>query len=375
MGIIGLGAMGKSHAEIAATTEEMCLKAVCDSDPSVAKSIAEKTGARAFRNAADLIGSCMVDAVIVAVPHPFHARLAISALEAGLGVLCEKPMAVTVMEADRMLEAAQRTKAPLSIMFQHRSNGIFQTAKRIIDEGRLGTLYRTCLISTCFRSQAYYDSASWRATWAGEGGGVTINQAPHDLDMFTWLGGLPGLVRARSATRRHDIECEDEVSAILEYPSGAEGYLHFSTNEVPGQNLMEFRGETGRLIIEGGKIRLETSRQGIQEFNDQTRDMWGCPAFAPEDVDPDPTPSSHARIITNFVRHMLKGEPLLMPPEEGLRSMEMINALILGGRTGEPVSIPVDRTRYERFMEELRRGSKPKSRVRAQNVTDPNAAR
>lgn len=375
-GIIGTGGMGSGHVNTIQKVEECILTAVCDVDPQAIKGHVEKLGIKGFTDYKELIDSGLVDAVIVATPHYFHPPISIYAMQKGLAVLSEKPMAVTVKSADEMIKTAKETGVPFTIMYQSRASGIYRTAHKIIqEEKRLGDLYRTCLFASGFRSQAYYNSAEWRGTWKGEGGGVLINQAPHDLDMFTWLGGLPSKVNARTATRRHIMECEDEASAMLEYPNGAIGFLHVSTTEAPGTSMMEFCGEKGKLTIYNGKLSFWELEQPVQEFSDTTDNMWGSPKANPVEVEIEQRESGHIAIIRNLARHILNGEPLLMPGEEGINSMELINSIILSGNKNKPVSIPVDRDEYEEFIEEKKKTSKPKSVLSAQRVTDPQHVR
>lgn len=368
-GIVGNGGMGSGHANTIQKIEECQLTAVCDIDPDVVKGIADKYGIKGFTDYKELIDSGMVDAVIVATPHYYHPIVGIYAMKKGKAVLSEKPMAVTVKAADEMIKTSKETGVPFTIMYQSRASGSSQAAKKIIQEGKLGDMYRTCMIRSGFRSQAYYDSAAWRGTWKEEGGGVLINQAPHDLDMFTWLGGLPARVTARTANRRHKMECEDEASAMLEYANGAIGFLHVSTSEAPGTSFMEFCGEKAKLSMHGG-LDLRELEMPLQQFNDTTKDMWGSPKSTKVEVPVEQREGGHGAIIRNLARHILFNEPLIVPGEEGINSMELINAIILSGQKGKPVEIPVDRDEYEDLIESLKKTSKPKA-VKAQRVTDP----
>jgi len=370
-GVVGTGGMGSGHVDSIQKVEEAQLMAVCDADESAVKPHAEKLGIKWFTDYKELIDSGLVDAVTVATPHYYHPPVAIYAMKKGLAVLSEKPMAVTVKAADEMIKTAKETGVPFTIMFQSRASGIYRTAHKIISEGKLGELYRTCMFASGFRSQAYYNSAEWRGTWKGEGGGVLINQAPHDIDMFTWLGGLPSKVTARTATRRHIMEGEDEASAMLEYPNGAIGFMHASTTEAPGTSMMEFCGEKGKLTIYGGKLIFNELEMPLQEFNDTNPNMWGSPKSTNVPVEIEQREGGHIAIIRNLARHILNGEPLLMPGEEGINSIELINAVILSGKKGKPVNIPVDREEYEEFIEGLKKTSQSKSVLAAQRITDP----
>lgn len=374
-GIIGVGGMGSGHASTMQSVEECELKAVCDIEPEVAESVASEYDVKCFTDHKDLIDSGLVDAVTVATPHYFHPPVSIYAMKKGLAVLSEKPIAVTVKAADAMVNTAKETGVPFAVMYQSRSKPTNQAAHKLIAEGRLGKIYRTCLISTrWFRSQAYYNSGGWRGTWKGEGGGVLLNQAPHELDLFSWFGGLPSKITAHTATRRHDIEVEDEAAAMLEYPNGAVGYIHFATTEAPGTNLMEFCGERGKLVIYNGRLSFYELETPVQEFTDNTDQMWGSPDANEVEVPIEDRESGHIAIIRSLARNILYDEPILAPGVEGLNSMELINGILLSGNKGKPVDVPVDRDEYEAFIEEKRKSSKVDDEEiwgPSKRVTDP----
>jgi predicted dehydrogenase len=370
-GVVGTGGMGSGHIDTIQKIEEAQLTAVCDADESAVKPYAEKLGIKWFTDYKELIDSGLVDAVTVATPHYFHSTVAVYAMKKGLAVLSEKPMAATVKAGDEMIKTAKKMGVPFTIMYQSRASGVYRTAYKLIEEGKLGEIYRTCLFASGFRSQAYYDSAEWRGTWKGEGGGVLINQAPHDIDMFTWLGGVPSRVTARVGTRRHVIECEDEASAMLEYPNGAIGFMHVSTVEAPGTSMIELCGEKGKLTIYNGRLTFNELEMPLQQFNDNNPNMWGSPKSSPLEVQIEQREGGHIAIIRNLARHILYKEPLLMPGEEGINSLELINAVILSGQKQKPVRIPVDRDEYEEFIKAMKKTTKPKSKIAKQKVTDP----
>ena len=360
LGVIGAGGMGSAHIRFIKGVEEAELTAVGDIDQEVCEQVSAENEVPGFVDYKELIDSGLVDAVIVATPHYFHPPVSIYAMRHGVHVLSEKPVAVTVKAAEGMNRAAEETGMKFAVMYQQRTTPLYQAARKLIKDGRLGGLYRTCCISTHFRSQAYYDSAGWRATWKGEGGGVTINQAPHGIDVFMSLGGLPSRVVARTATRRHGIEVEDEASAMLEYENGAIGYYHTSTTEAPPTDYMEFCGEKGKLVISNGKLTFWTLETPVQEFSDATEGMWASPPAVEEEVVVEERESSHADVIRNFARAILYDEPLITPGVEGIWTVEFINALILSGKRGKSVDIPVDREEYEAFIEEMKRTSREK---------------
>ena len=369
-GIVGTGGMGSGHARTMQSIEECSLTAVCDIVPEVAEAVGEEYNVPFFTDYHDLIDSDLVDAVMVATPHYFHPEICIYAMERGKPVISEKPIAVTVSGADAMVEAAQRTGVPFAVMHQSRSEPIWQAAWDLVKSGRLGELYRTMLVYADFRSQAYYNSAGWRATWDGEGGGVLINQSPHSLDRFTWLGGLPNRVTAFNATRNHRIEVEDVAAAMLEYPNGAVGYVYCSTTESPGTDILELSGERGKLQVVGKQIRFWELPEGVKHFSDVSPEMWQRPPCNEVPVELPECESGHIAILRNMARHLLHGEPLIAPGVEGIKTVEMINAMILSGRAGEPVNVPVDRARYDAFLAKLRATSVRKDSGPDRRITD-----
>ena len=376
-GIIGVGGMGTGHARNMPKIEEVRLTAVADIDPTALKTAMDNFDVPGFPNATALINSGLVDAVLVATPHYFHPTIAIEAMKAGLHVISEKPMAVQVSQADEMIRVSQETGKVFGVMFNVRSVPAVQAAKKLIREGRLGEIYRTLHVGAYFRSQAYYDSATWRATWKGEGGGVIMNQGPHGLDLFTWLGGMPSRVMGRTMTRQHRIEVEDEASAMLEYPNGATGYIHQSVNEMPGTSRIELCGEYGKLVLEDDKLRFWEVSQGVRAFSDSTDQMWGSPEAREVPVEIEPRESGHAAIVRNVANAIMHGEPLISPGEEAIYGLEVANAMWLSAdQGGKWVDLPVDRAAFDAFLERKKASSKDKAASGpVKRITDPRFAR
>ena len=374
-GVIGVGGMGSGHCKMMGEIPDVALTAVCDAVPEVSRAVAEQYGVRGFTRYEELLDSGLVDMVIVATPHYFHPPIAEAAFQRGLHVLSEKPIAVSVSAADRMIRAARASGKKFAAMFQMRASARNRAAKRLIEEGRLGEIYRASLTMGWYRTQAYYDSGTWRATWAGEGGGVLINQAPHLLDLFTWLAGLPSRVTGQVRTRLHDIEVEDEAFALLEYPNGAHGYLYASTMEAPSTEQIEICGDRGKLLLRGD-LRFWELDGSIREFTRSSPDMWAGPKAKEVPVELEEVPHGHAAITANLVRAILHDEPLLSPGEEGLRAVELINAMIMSGKQNRPVDLPVDRAAYDALLADLQRSSRVKTAdsSREQRVTDPRFA-
>jgi len=372
VGVIGLGGMGTAHCEgLTKKVEETVVTAVCDIVPEIADEKAATYGAKAFYDHRKLIRSGLVDAITIATPHYFHPPIAVAGFKAGLHVLSEKPIGVTVKAADAMLAAAKESGLVFGVMHQRRANPTDQAMKKIVESGKLGRIYRAMMVEAHYRTQGYYDSATWRATWKGEGGGVLLNQSPHGIDIFMWLMGLPKRVQAVTRTWRHRIEVEDEASAMIEWENGAIGYYHTSTNESPGSEIIEICGDEGKMVYTGGKITLYKISPPLQEFTDDAGIMWGNPKAETVPVELIDRPTGHSAILRNWARAILFGEELLAPGEEGIKSLEFINAVILSGATKKPVEFPVPRETYEWWIRKKARTSTFQKVVKEQRQTDP----
>ncbi len=373
-GVVGVGGMGSGHCSWMHTIMEAKLTAVCDIRKDVADEMADKYQVPAFYKAEGLLDSGLVDAVIIATPHYFHPPIAIEAFKRKIHVISEKPLGVQVSEVDAMIAAAKESGCKFSVMYQMRSSSTYQLARQIISDGKLGDIYRTSLIMGWYRSQAYYDSGGWRATWNGEGGGVLINQAPHFLDMFSWLGGLPVKLTAQTRTHMHQIEVEDEAFAILEYANGAHGYIYCSTTEAPGCERIEICGDKGKLLISEGKLTLWEINPSISQHNKENTSMWSSPEAKTVPMEYNRTGGAHADITRNFCQSILFDVPLISPGEEGLNAVELIDGMILSGHTRKTVSVPVNRAAFNKLLDELKATSSEKSQIKEQRVLDPHYA-
>lgn len=373
IGVIGVGGMGQGHCRrLAGEIEDAVLTAVCDVDPDTLSAVSKEYGVDGYANHADLLASGKVDAVIIATPHYYHPPIGIDAFDAGMHVLTEKPMAVTVGAAEQLVAKARASKKVFTIMFQKRFSGTFLTAKKLVDEKAVGELHRVSMLATGFRSQRYYDSGAWRATWADEGGGVIINQAPHELDVFSALVGLPSRVYAEVRTRLHNIEVEDFGHCIMEFSNGAVGYLCVSTDEAPGTHRIELCGDKGKILIDGSKIflsRLDTP--SLKDYALNSDSVWGSPKAQVEEVAIPSGKANHGNVIQNFVNTILGKEPIMIDGAVGLTELELGNAIHLSAHTGKPVDLPLDRQQVKEHFEHLRKISKPKVSLAVARETDP----
>ncbi len=372
VGVIGVGSMGQGHLTHFADIEEADLTCVCDIDEETCKSVAEKYHVPGYADYKELIDSGRADAVIVATPHYFHPPIGIYAMRAGLHVLSEKPIGVTIGAAEELAQTADETGKVFAAMFQFRLEPQFRRALEIVQNGELGEIYRTLLVNTWFRTQAYFNSAEWRGTWLGEGGGVLINQAPHSLDQFVKLGGMPSEVTAVIETRAHDIEVEDSAHALCRYRNGATGYFMACTDEYPESFRHEIAGEKGKLIITEDRLLLARLSPTVTESIRNLTEMWGKPDGQLTEVDLPECRTGHKEIVRNFVRTILGEESLLVDGREGTLSLEFSNAIYLSGKQNRKVRLPLDREEVKEFFADLRAQSKPKKEVHKIIETDPH---
>ena len=356
LGIIGIGNMGSEHCRtiLDGKCPEVILAAAADLRPDrrewAARNLPESV--HVFEDGRELIRSGACDAVLVAVPHFQHEPLAVAALEAGLHVLCEKPAAVQADRAERMIRAAEKAGKTLTFMFNQRTNCVYRGMKELLESGELGGIKRmNWIITDWYRTQRYYDSGSWRATWAGEGGGVLLNQCPHQLDLLVWLCGMPRAVTARCLEGKwHRIEVEDDVTAFLEFPNGATGVLVASTGDLPGTNRLEIDCERGKMVCEDGQVKVWRLNVNEREICFSSDDPWYRTEAKAAVLETDGENPQHAGVINAFAAHLLRGEKLVAEAADGLRALELSNAIHLSGWTGERAEIPVSTEAFNREL-------------------------
>ncbi|RUS46658.1 Gfo/Idh/MocA family protein [Cohnella sp. AR92] len=347
-GIVGVGNMGSAHAGVIhkGGIKGAELAAVCDEVPAKREWAREQwPGVAVFDSSEAMLASGLVDAVIIASPHYSHPAEAIQAFAAGVHVLVEKPAGVYAKQVREMNEAAAKSGKTFGIMYNQRMNPLYRKLRELVRSGELGEIRRTnWIITNWYRSQAYYDSGSWRATWAGEGGGVLINQCPHQLDLWPWtIGMMPVRIRAFCQFGKHrNIEVENDVTAYAEYANGATGVFITSTSDAPGTNRLEVTGDRGKIVIEDGKMTFWRLRQPESEFNATNKAPFGTPeAWKVEIPDQGPSPE-HAGIMQNFTDAILNGAELVAPGEEGINGLIISNAIHLSTWTDGWVELPFD---------------------------------
>ena len=357
VGIIGIGNMGSAHvARIRkGDVKGMTLAAVCDTDEkkrAAAKEALENV--EVFGEYQALIGSGLCDAVIIATPHYFHPEIAVCAFEHGLHVLTEKPAGVYTAQVLEMNAVAEKSGKVFGIMFNQRTTPIFAAAREIVRSGRLGEMKRVVwLITNWYRNQAYFDSGSWRATWAGEGGGVLLNQCVHNIDLWQWICGMPARIRGFvQYGKYHHIEVDDDVTVYAEYANGATGTFITTTGEYPGTNRLEISGDKGKLVIENGTLKLWELDGSEREYCFHSDTNTPKPQITYTETPFTDKGTAHTGICQNFADAVLHGTPLLSPGREGLNSLEIINAIYLSDWTQNTVALPVDKDLYYRLLQE-----------------------
>lgn len=351
VGIIGVGNIGSAHAHAIyeGKLPNMQLCALCDTSAEKREELRRiYADIPVFSSCTELFESKLAEAVIIATPHYFHPPVAIEAFSHGLHVLTEKPAGVDCASVKKMCEAAERSGKVFGVMFNQRASKLYAEARRIVSSGELGELRRMLwVITNWYRTQEYYDSGAWRATWSGEGGGVLLNQAPHNLDLWQWICGMPDKLSAECRTAKyHSIEVEDEATVFAEYKNGATAVFIVSTGEPLGTNSLEITGTRGKLTVEKGKLTLSRLTFNEHQSCEASSENGGVTVTELYD---EPY-NGHCRILENFADAVLSGTPLLASGYEALNELELSNAAYLSSWLGKKITLPVN---DGEFMQEL----------------------
>ncbi len=373
--IIGLGNMGYSHAKhiVDGKVKDMTLVAVCDTDKAKRDLAREQLGEiTCFDDYHKLLDSHICDAVIIATPHYDHPVIAIEAFQKGYHVLCEKPAGVYTKKVREMNEIASKSGKVFALMFNQRTNPLYQKVRELVRGGAIGEPKRLVwIITNWYRTQAYYDSGSWRATWAGEGGGVLLNQCPHQLDLWQWIFGMPKSIYAKCAVGKyHDIEVEDDVTILADYENGATACFITTTGEYPGTNRLEITGDRGKLVVEGNTLtfnKLETPEREVNRTS--TRGFDKIP-YETEEIVIEDGGTAHVGIMQNFTNCILYGEKLISAGEEGINGLTISNAAFLSQWLGKEIQLPMDEELYYQLLQERIKNSKVKKNAAPSKIED-----
>ena len=383
LGILGMGNMGSGHLEniLNDACPEIEVTAVCDLNPARLEYALGRLAVHrekkpnntyadiaTFADGDEMFASGLIDAVIIAIPHYGHPEYAMKAMKAGLHVMCEKPAGVyTLQVREMMAEADKHPELKFGMMFNQRTNHIYRKVKEIMDSGELGAIKRTSwIITNWYRPQAYYDSGAWRATWSGEGGGVLLNQCPHNLDLWQWICGMPKTIDVKMHFGKwHDIEVEDDVTAYVEYENGATGTFITTTGDAPGTNRLEIVCDGGTIITDGGSITLIKLDTPESVFSATNTVAFAGPKTQRVAVETDGQNPQHVGVLNAFAGAILRDEPLVADGREGINGLTISNAMHLSAWTGEAVTLPLDEEKYRDLLFEHVKTSRRKEDIEA----------
>ena len=366
LGIIGAGNIAATHVRNIheGRVPGVVIAAMADRKESRRAWVRETVPeAQVFDEGSALIASGVCDAVLIATPHYQHPTLAQEAFAHGQHVMCEKPAGVYTLQVREMNAAADaHPELTFGMMFNQRTNCLYRKVKELMTTGQLGDMKRmSWIVTDWYRTQAYYDSGAWRATWAGEGGGVLLNQCPHQLDLLQWLCGLPCRVHAfMQEGKWHDVEVEDDVTAYLEFENGAMGVFITTTGDAPGTNRLEITGTKGRVIVENDELIFDRLETDERQWCATCKEGFRKPGCTRVPVETDGRNEQHAAVLRAFAAHIESGEPLVADGREGVNGLMLSNAMHLSAWTGETVSLPIDEEKFLALLNERRATSRHK---------------
>ncbi len=355
---IGVGANVYNMHRPALQQDFVEVVGVCDIRTEVGEKMAAEWGCPHYPDLTTMIADSKPDVVSVLPPHPTHAPMSIEAMEAGCHVLVEKPMAVEVAEADAMIETQKRTGKVLAVNFQQRLRPEIIAAKKLIDDGVLGKIQNADMKMSWTRTGLYYTQVDWRGTWDGEGGGVLMNQAPHELDLLCHFLGMPARVSAWTRTIVHKIDTEDTIQAIIEWPEGALGSVHISTAEAGQEQRFELIGTRGHLSISKGNLDLKLFDTPVDDYIATADVAFGAPNLHDETVEIGEGSGDHPAVYRNLYSALVHGTPLNADGPTGIRGLELANAMNYSSYTKQTVEFPLNREAYSQLLADLRAGKR-----------------
>ena len=351
LGIVGLGNMGRAHRQniLDGSVSGIELTAVCEMVGAMPEA---RDGEAQFTDVNEMIGSGLIDAIHICTPHFSHTPIGIAALEAGSARLVEKPLSVHKADCQRLIDAYTDTSKVFAAMFNQRTDPHYRKLKQLVDSGEIGEVRRVnWTVTDWFRTEYYYALGGWRATWKGEGGGVLLNQCPHNLDLFQWIFGMPQRVHGFcNFSRYHQIEVEDDVTAYFGYDSGMNATFITSTGEAPGQNRLEVIAEKGLVTVEEGVIKWTRNEVGMTEFSNNATAGFAKPDTWEVTIPIDGRGGQHIEIVQNFADAILHGAELISPAIEGINSVELANATLLSAWEDKTIHLPMDAAKYEAIL-------------------------
>ena len=352
LGIIGIGNMGSGHAN--SVVKGMCpdfvLAAVADTNPKRLEWAKTALGdVKTFNTAEEMLDSGCIDACIVAVPHYDHTKYAIECMKRGIHVMVEKPAGVYTKQVREMNEEAEKhPEVVFGMMFNQRTNHVYRKMRELVQSGIYGQIRRTnWIITDWYRPQAYYDSGDWRATWSGEGGGVLLNQCPHQLDLWQWICGMPVKLQSHLHFGKwHDIEVEDDVTTYCEYANGATGVFITTTGDARGTNRFEIQLDKAKIVADYSGLSVIEFEMTEQEFSATNKVPFGNLKANKVEVETDGKNDQHVGVLNAWGGAILRGEPLVAHGSEGINGLMLSNAMHLSSFLGREVELPIDEEVY-----------------------------
>lgn len=373
LGIIGVGNMGSSHAKKVnrGDVPDFVLAAVADVDPiklEWAQENLDESVAR-FDTAEAMLDSGLIDACIVATPHYDHPKYVIECISRGIHVMSEKPAGVYTKQVREMMAVAdQHPEVVFGMMFNQRTNCVYRKLRELVQSGDYGEIRRTnWIITTWYRPQCYYDSGDWRATWSGEGGGVLLNQCPHQLDLWQWICGMPVKVESHLHFGKwHDIEVEDDVTTYVEYANGATSVFITTTGDAHGTNRFEIQMDRAKFVIENDKLIMTEYEMTEQEFSKTNTSPFATVKSKTFEVETDGENPQHPGVLNAWANAILHGGKLIAEGKEGINGLTISNAMHLSAFLGKEVEIPFDEEVY--YNELMKRVATSKRKVGVKSV-------
>ena len=348
------GVIGRVHIDAIAQLDSCRLAGVNARTQPPLRQQAAELGVIAYPTLDDVLSDTSVDAIVIATPHRSHADITESAARAGKHVLVEKPMSVTLSEADHMIEVCRDAGVKLGVLFNNRFRPEALKMRELVEHGAIGEIYRVSMSSAMIRSQDYYDRLDWRGKWQAEGGGALLNQGIHAIDLMQWVGGLPTSVMGIVSTRGHDIEVEDFATAAMTYEGGGHGTLHCTTCQAPNHQRLELWGNDGAIIMDDWSVTLHRLQTSVEDFIQyDISPTYDSPGSTAETFTFKPVGGTHAPAIDDFARAIIEDRDPAITGEDGLRSQEIVAAVTLSGCRNKRADIPVDRAEYDALISEL----------------------
>ena len=379
LGIIGLGNMGTAHAKniLEGKCPEIVITAVADRNEDRLNWAKENLpGVTCFTDPIELMDSGLVDGCLISVPHYDHPTYSIACMQRGLHVMCEKPAGVYTKQVREMIaESEKHPEVVFGMMFNQRTNHIYRKMRELVQSGDYGQIRRTnWIITDWYRPQCYYDSGDWRATWSGEGGGVLLNQCPHQLDLWQWICGMPVKVQAHLQFGKwHDIEVEDDVTTYVEYANGATGVFVTTTGDARGTNRFEIQMDKAKIVAEGNDLKVVEFDVSEPEFSKTNEQPFGNLTSHDLEIVTDGKNEQHVGVLNAWAGAILRGEPLVAAGAEGINGLTLSNAMHLSAFLGKSVELPLDEDLYYEELMKRVATSRRKTNVKAV-VADTSAS-